>query len=56
VSLDDYNGMRRVVSELSPEFFDAWIGTLRETGWGGLLGMKEDWYFWMFVNGSRNYV
>jgi hypothetical protein len=56
VSLNDYTGMSRAVSELSPDFFNAWIGTLRESGWGGLLGRNEDWYFWMFVNGSRNMV
>jgi hypothetical protein len=48
--------MQPVVSELSGEFFDAWIGTLRESGWGGFLGRNEDWYFWMFIGGSRGYV
>jgi hypothetical protein len=53
-SLVDYD-MQGVASELSQEFFDAWIDSLRE-GWGGLLGSKEDWYFWMFIGGSRGYV
>jgi hypothetical protein len=55
VSLDDYTGMRRVLSELSPEFRDAWLVTLRG-GWSEALSPREYWYFWMFVNGSRNYV
>jgi hypothetical protein len=43
--------MRDLVYDLNPDFFWAWVASLRELD--GALGMEEDMFFYVFCGASR---